>query len=204
MSGSGRGGKIPELVLRTEFNWVVEEMSKERIRNDQIAEVVCKAIEKAGAPRSVFAPAHQIMREHHRAMEIFDNPLASKDKNRNGVGRYKVNLRRRAEKMAEYLTTALEAEFSHDLNSLIPDSNLRSFMERAHGDLAEIVFLIDRAQDGEKPLQSKAEIRNATGSKLKALAKNEDIHGQKFVGAFDIYVSESHESFGTWFINLKG
>jgi len=200
MSGTGRGGQPSKIVPRTQGGWSGEHMTKERKINDQIADQVDVAIKKALPKLS--AAAHRIMREHHRAMEIFDNPLATKDKNRPGVGRYKLDLHRRAVKMADQLEAALQDEASHDLNGLIPDGDLRSHMQHAHDSLTAIVDLIDRAEDGEKPMQSMAEIRNMTGSKLKALAKEHGVPAMNFVRAFGLHNEHSDEAFNQWYKRL--
>ena len=204
MSGSGRGGQPPKIVPRTKGGWTGEKPGKDFLIGSQITVHVMNAIEKAGAPREMHAQAHRIMREHHRAMQVFDNPLATKDKNKAGVGKYKLDLRKRAEKMANQLDKALADEASHDLNGIILDGDLRSHMLQAYMSLSDMVVLIDRAQEGETPLQSMAEVKLQTGAKLKALAKKHNIPPMNFVFAFKLYVTDSHESFETWYHKLGG
>ena len=203
----GRGGQPAKIVLRTKFGWVAEQTASERSRANEIIEYTRAALRKANAPDVAFARAFTIMRTYRRKIELLDNPKANYDKNGKGVGRFKSDLRKRSEKMADHIDQALNDEASHDLNSLIIDSDIRSHMEAAYESLIAIVELIDRSGEGEKPSFSYADIRHEAGSKLKALAREHGLPKMEFVKAFNIHpqgINFSEDAFNKWYQRLDG
>lgn len=206
--GKGIGGQPAKLVPRTKGGWRADYTQTERARNDRIAEFTRKAMQKVNAPEDVFTRAFTIMCTYQRQLDALEQPRAKADKNGKGVGRFKTDLRRRSEKMAAQLDQALSDEASHDLNSLVPDGNIRSRMQEAHDALIAIVDMIDRAGDGETPDMSRAEIRREAGGKLKALARAHGLPKMKFVSAFGIYPTQEngigYAAFDQWYQRLEG
>lgn len=205
----GRGGKAAKIVARTPGGWVSDLLADERSKNDDVAEFTRNALAACKAPDKVFARAFTIIRTYRRQLAVLDNPQTTEDKNKKGVGRFKLELRKRSEKMANQLNQALVDEMSHDLNLLIEDGDLRSHMEAAYQSLTAIVDLIDRASDGIVP-QSYAQIRNEAGGKLKALAREHGLRVADFVLAFNVYKGEAirlrgaeeQEAFDKWLARL--
>lgn len=207
-SGKGIGGQPAKLVPRTKCGWLDDYTQTERARNDRIAEFTRKALQKVNAPDDVFARAFTIMCTYHRQLDALENPRATADKNVKGVGRFKSDLRKRSEKMADQLNQALSDEASHDLNTLVSAGDIRSQMQGAHDALIAIVDMIDRTGDGETPDMSYAEIRREAGGKLKALARAHGLPKMEFVSAFEIYPTLEngieYDAFVKWYQRLEG
>ena len=198
MSG-GRGGQPPKLVLRTEGGWTGKREIPDLhpLADREVVEAAVGEISD-----QTWEMALHFLSDYERQMAVFENPPASKDKNGQGVGRFGKDMQRSAAKMAAQLDQALGDERSHDLDGLIEGFDLRSYMTAAYENLTAIEELIDRAQEGEAPPLSPAEIRRNTGMRLKALAGRYNLPQTDFVRAFGIHNANSDEAFGKWFQRL--